>query len=120
MPTTDDPPGISVTEWTSLLARLDLSSTVKAVGTRLALYADYRTGRSIHPGTEQLASATSLSDRTVRRALDELRDTGLIVRTFQGSTAGRRGLADEYRLAHPADLLERVRLLPTGREHRSR
>lgn len=114
----DEPAPVSVTDWTNALARLDLPPTVKAVGVRLALYGDYSTGKRCHPGEGVLADATGYGVRTIRRSLDSLRDLQLIVRTFEGKNAGRRGLADEYQLAMPADLLERVDLLPNSRERR--
>jgi hypothetical protein len=110
-----------VREWIDMLGRLDISPpSVKAVGVRLALYADWKTGAKAHPGVDLLASVTGFSERAVRRALEQLRSHGLLERTYRGSTAGRRALADEYQLTKPADLLDRLELLPLTREHRAR
>lgn len=87
-----------------------LPPPVKHVALNLATYAD-GDGRDVFPGNERLCDDTGLSDKTVRRALERLRQVGLIVRVVSGSRGGRRGVADAYRLAIPDDLLERVVLV---------
>lgn len=66
----------------------------------LATYAD-RDGDNAHPGVDRLAADCECDERTVRRHLTRLADLGLIERTFEGSSAGRRRLADCYRLTMP-------------------
>lgn len=79
-------------------------ATIKAVGTMLASYANYKTGDEIHPGTARLAVDCEINYRTAKRCLAILRDLGLIVLVRK---AERHGLADEYRLDLPEDLLDR-------------
>jgi hypothetical protein len=109
-----DPPPLRF-EWERVVRScVDLHVTVKAVAYTLATYGDLD-GTSIRPGNDALVADTCTSDKTVRRAVGELRDLGLIVRTVQGSARGRAGVADEYRLAIPANLLMRTRVrLPDG------
>jgi hypothetical protein len=103
-------------EWERVVKAVILPSTTKHVALNLATYAD-GDGRDVFPGNERLTDDTGLSDKTVRTALDRLRAVGLIERVSIGSRAGRRGLADVYRLTIPDDLLERVLLV--SQAHRS-
>lgn len=99
-------------EWERILRRvIDLPPSTKLVGLLLATYcnADGSNGR---PSLQRLIDVSGTSKSTVVRALKQLRDVGLIVRVFHGSKAGRRGLADVYRLTVPEDLLDRIKLLP--------
>lgn len=82
----------------------------KCVAFALATYAN-QDGTSIFPGNERLSAVTCQGDKTVRRALAWLRGGYLIERVREGSYAGRKALADEYRLTIPSDLLIRHRLL---------
>lgn len=92
--------GIGYWEWVKVIRRLPISSTEKLVAYALATFADFEDGHNARPGIDGLMDATSLkSDKTVRAALQELRRLGLIVRTSEGSKAGRRGWADVYALA---------------------
>lgn len=93
--------------WTRLVRRCQLGGTVKSVAWVLADYAS-PDGRDVRPGVELLMADTELSKSTVMRALTRLRALGLVDRVFMGSKAGRRALADEYRLTYPDDLAERV------------
>ncbi|MGW6499369.1 hypothetical protein [Nonomuraea angiospora] len=86
------------------------SSTVQHVALVAATYGN-PDGTRVRPSAERLARVTRLNERTVRLCLARLRDVGLLVRVMQGSSQGRRALADEYRLAIPDDLLERVAML---------
>ena len=110
-----DPPPLRF-EWERVVRScVDLHVTVKAVAYTLATYGDLD-GTSVRPGNEALAADTCTSDKTVRRAVGELRDLGLIERVVHGSARGRAGVADEYRLSIPVDLHERTRVrLPDGR-----
>jgi hypothetical protein len=94
-------------EWERVIKALPLSSTTKHVALNAATYADGK-GAGIFPGNERTVSDTGLSLATVKRTYKLLRDVGLLVRVVEGSRMGRRGVADEYRLAIPDDVLERV------------
>jgi DNA-binding transcriptional ArsR family regulator len=96
--------------WRRVMRRARLGSSVKLVACILADYAN-PDGTSVRPGNLRLTATTELGDKTVRRALEKLRELGLIERVFEGSKMGRRGLADEYRLTIPDDLMGRVRML---------
>lgn len=74
----------------------------RALGLLLATYADGpdgEDGANIHPGIDRLATETGQAEKTVRRQLNQLRDTGWITRTKR--TNKRRGNADVYRLTVP-------------------
>lgn len=102
-------------EWERVIRScVDLHVTVKAVALTLATYGDLD-GADVRPGNELLVLDTCTSDKTVRRALAELRSLGLVERVVPGYQRGRAGVADEYRLCIPADLHERTRVrLPSG------
>jgi hypothetical protein len=97
-------------EWERIVRRVVMPGPTKCVAFALATYAN-ADGTSIFPGNERLAAVTCQGDKTVRRALDWLRGGYLIERVREGSRGGRRGLADEYRLVLPSDLLTRHELL---------
>jgi biotin operon repressor len=90
--------------------RLDLPATVKLVAAYASQYADTQ-GHHVRPGVERLAQETGLGSATVKRALARLRSLGLLVLVRSGRSQGRRGKANEYRLAIPDDLLEKVDLI---------
>jgi hypothetical protein len=94
-------------EWERVIKSLPLPSGAKHVALNAATYADAK-GGAIFPGNERTVADTGLSDSTVRRAFALLRDVGLLERIVEGRAAGRRGIADEYRMAIPDDVLERV------------
>ncbi|HEY3924963.1 MAG TPA: helix-turn-helix domain-containing protein, partial [Acidothermaceae bacterium] len=97
--------------WERCVRRLPLTPTQKLVAFTVAQYAD-RDGGNIFPGIQLLARVTCLDPKTVTAALKELRDEGLLERTFVGGQAcGRKGLADKYQLAVPVDLPDRDGLL---------
>lgn len=98
-------------EWERVIRRAIVASTVKHVGLTLATYAD-KDGRNARPSVATLAATCALNERTVRRSLESLRELGLVERTFHGSTAGRKKLADVYSLMIPVDIFDRVELLP--------
>lgn len=119
-------------EWERIVRRVVMPSSAYTVALTLATYAN-TDGTSIYPGNERLSAVTCQGDKTVRRALAWLRAGYLIERVREGSYAGRRALADEYRLTLPSDLLTRHTLLDPdespvtvtgdkgsdGQEHRS-
>ncbi|WP_157519485.1 helix-turn-helix domain-containing protein [Modestobacter sp. Leaf380] len=102
-------------EWERVFRRCRLPSTTKAVGFAMATYAD-GDGSRIYPGAARLAAVTGLSERSVRGALTNLRDLGLVHRTVKGGMRGTHAFADVYQLQIPADLLERFDLLTTDEE----
>jgi DNA-binding transcriptional ArsR family regulator len=109
-------------EWDGTVRRLKLPPLVKLVAAYVSQYADNE-GRHTRPGVERLALETQTSPATVKRCLKKLRDVGLLDLVRSGSSQGRRGKANEYRLAIPEDLLERVELVTevnvddTNRDH---
>lgn len=112
-------------EWDGVLRRLKLSPTVKLVAAYVSQYAD-TAGRHARPGVERLALETGYGSATIKRSLAKLRELGLLELVRSGSSQGRRGKANEYKLAVPADLLERVDLVdgfgsaePSGQEQGS-
>jgi DNA-binding transcriptional ArsR family regulator len=109
------PPGsaqrIDRFEWERCLRRLALGTPTKAVALMLASYAD-RDGGNIHPGVDRLAANLECHERTVRRHLTRLAELGLIEKTFSGSSAGRRRLADCWALTLPADPATSIGLTP--------
>lgn len=107
---TTDADAASRFEWERIVRRCHLPPSTKLVAFTLAQYGN-RDGTKLHPGNERLSKTTGLNEKTVRRGLEQLRDVGLIERVFHGKSAGRRGLADAYRLTIPDDLLERVEML---------
>lgn len=98
-------------EWERKVADCRLGAATKSVAMWLSHHANH-TGTNSHPGIQRLAHETELSERTVRRCLEQLRDIGLIVRTMKGSTAAKRNFADSYDLVIPADLDTHVRVAP--------
>ncbi len=94
-------------EWERVIRSLPLPPAAKHVALNAATYADAK-GGSVYPGNERTVADTGLSLATVKRAHKLLRDVGLLVRVVEGSRMGRRGVADEYRLSIPDDVLERV------------
>jgi DNA-binding MarR family transcriptional regulator len=98
-------------EWERCLRRFALGTPTKAVALMLASYAD-RDGGNIHPGVDRLAANLECHERTVRRHLTRLAERGLIEKTFSGSSAGRRRLADCWALTLPADPATSIGLTP--------
>ena len=89
---------VSYFVWLRTFTKLPIKSREKLVGYALASNATFATGHDAHPGTDLLMLQTGLSDKTIRDALAELRRLGVIERRFEGSKAGRRGMADMYYL----------------------
>lgn len=95
-------------DWERAIRALPLRPPVrKLVALTLATYAD-KDGTNAHPGEDRLAEDCGITTRAVRGHLSALRELGLIVRTFRGSSYGRSKAADEYHLAMPPDVLSRL------------
>lgn len=110
------PPGgltaVTPGEWTKLWVRVRTTGQVKNVGWACAFFADYGDGANVRPGTAILANVCSgASEATIKKALAQIREWGLMWRYIEGSKQGRRGVADVYRLTIPDDLFKRVPLL---------
>lgn len=97
-------------EWERVICRCRLGPTVQHIALLLAVHAD-GSGARVRPGTKRLAAFTGYDVKTIQRAIVRLRNLGLIERVFEASRSGRKGMADEYRLTIPGDLLERVEML---------
>jgi len=97
--------------WERAVRQLALGKETKAVGLMLATYTD-QDGGNAFPGQEVLAADLEVTDRTIRRHLDRLEALGLIVRTFHGSSAGRRQLADVWQLTLPPNAAATIGLTP--------
>ena len=110
MPDDDEDLKVSRYEWERWVRRCVLPSSSKLVAFVMATYAA-RDGSRIFPGVTRLAATTGLSERTVRTALGNLRDVGLIERVYPGGRRGVMAFADVHRLAIPADLMDRVPML---------
>lgn len=105
-PLPDDLKSATYNEWLPVFRRVIADPSVKNVGIWAATYGD-PDGTNIYPGNPRLANITGLSDKAVRKALGVIRGYGLLHRCSIGSAAGRRGLADEYRLTIPINIFER-------------
>ncbi len=108
-------------EWVRILRRAELgfgegkkrirSNIVQHVAMMACTYGN-PDGTRIRPGIARLARVCRLDPETVRRCLARVRELGLFRRVFEGSKAGRAGgKSDEYQLAIPDDIAERVPLL---------
>jgi hypothetical protein len=86
-------------DWLDQLAELPLDRTVKLVGFGLAHFAS-KNGQDVRPGLSRLMWVCGISDeRTIAKAIKELRNTGLIGLYKAGGgrpAAGRPARADEY------------------------
>jgi hypothetical protein len=117
----EPPEGVAAAErneWERVWRRVVADPAIKLVGWTAASWAE-PDGTRIFPGARLLAATTGLSETTVKNALAVIRQSGLIWRYVEGSKHGRGGLADEYRLTIPDDILDRVPMLtpdyePTG------
>lgn len=98
-------------DWERVIRRIRLPAAVKGTALMLASYAD-ADGSRIHPGNERLARVTGSSDKTIRRHIAALRDSGLLLKTRHGNR--HIGQANEYRLVVPADLLTRHQMTDPG------
>lgn len=112
--TEQDQEHATVRVWTDLLARIRFGTVevagkkirgalIKAVAYRAANYADSN-GTRVRPGLPRLAVDLEIEHGTAKRAMQVLVRVGLLRLVHAGA---RPGLADEYRLTIPADLLDR-------------
>jgi hypothetical protein len=85
--------------WLRAVKRSDLSSKAKAVANVLGIhYMTWDTGGDMRPGVPRLAKDTSMSERSVHRALKELGDAGYLKVGKRGHT----GTATLYYGTFPA------------------
>jgi hypothetical protein len=88
--------------WQDALLDSDLKPRAKLVGLAASTYADID-GRNVRPSIRLIAVRTGQGERTVRRALVELRVGGFLRRVHQAPAAERGGGGtDRYVLAIPA------------------
>jgi hypothetical protein len=100
-------------EWTAALRSMRFgtrrgvrASTIRAVALTLASYADYRVGTNVRPGTALLAVASEVDYSTAKTVMKILRDDLGLIEMVRGGR--RQGAADEYQLAMPEDITDRV------------
>lgn len=96
-------------EWERIVRRVEMPSTAKFLGLTMATYAE-ADGSRIWPGVDRLAAVMCVSVPTVKRNLAVLRKLGLVEVHRRGR---RSGLADEYRLTMPSDILDLPMLDPS-------
>ena len=95
-------------EWLPVWDRVITTTPTKAVGYAVARFAGWTDGANIRPGNAILARMCGCSDKTVRVALAQMREWGLLLRYHKGT---HQGDADVYRLTLPDDALAAVPLL---------
>jgi hypothetical protein len=95
-------------EWLPIWDRVITTTPTKAVGYAVARFAGWDNGGNIRPGNAILGRMCSCSDKSVRVALGQMREWGLLWRYHKGT---RQGDADVYRLTFPDDALARIPLL---------
>ena len=98
-------------EWERWIRRLPLDPPVKLLALVMGSYASIN-GADVRPGDDRLARVLRCSDRTVRTNRGRLIDAGLIERV---NRAPRRGMADEYVLTIPPNVLDLTDLDPDER-----
>ena len=92
--TDDESPAINRYEWERIMRRVRFGAPMtKYVGMVLAQYAN-TDGSNAFPSQDKLARVCEVSEKTVRTALGELRERGLIVRDRKG---GMRGTQRQWR-----------------------
>lgn len=96
-------------EWERIIRRLAIPSQQKYLALMMSTYAD-DDGSRVFPGVDKLAKVMCVTDRTVKRSLAELRSLGLVERVKQGDR--HAGMADEYRLTVPTNVLDLPMLAP--------
>ncbi|MEV5391895.1 helix-turn-helix domain-containing protein [Nocardia farcinica] len=101
----DSPRPVVRCDWERVVMRLPkavLGPTDKHLALQLAHFGN-PDGTSIHPGVKVLARVMCVSERTVIRSLNLLRDSGFLIRIRHGTT---RDESDEYRLSVPPNIAE--------------
>ncbi|MCC3311490.1 helix-turn-helix domain-containing protein [Nocardia africana] len=96
-------------EWIRILRRVQMTLGTKYLGLMMSTYANFD-GSRVFPGVAKLALVMCVSEKTVKRALSELRALGMVERVKQGNR--HEGEADTYRLTVPTDLFDRPMLDP--------
>lgn len=107
-PTPDGFTAVTPNEWLPVWDRVITSTPTKAVGYAVARFAGWTDGANVRPGNPILARMCGCSDKSVRVALGQMREWGLLWRYHKGM---RQGDADTYRLTFPDDALARIPLL---------
>ncbi|QII04351.1 helix-turn-helix domain-containing protein [Rhodococcoides fascians A25f] len=92
-----------------------MPGSTKFLALVLATFSSSRTGSNVHPSVARLAREMEVSERTVNRGMDWLRNHGWIVRVRQGNRW--KNQADEYRLSLPSNVLEVMQLDPDSRPY---
>lgn len=98
----DAPTRINTNDWRrAFLTAEGLDPTVRCVGWVAHAYAS-KDGSNVFPGEVRLARSSGVSERTVRRALEKLREAGWLLRV-EHTNYRRNGtrLADVYALSVP-------------------
>lgn len=110
------PTAVMRCDWERVVMRMPkaiLAPTDKHLALQLAHFGN-PDGTSVRPGVKILARVMCLSERTVIRSLNLLRDSGFLIRVRHGT---KNEEADEYRLSVPwniAELLDHPDTLTPG------
>ncbi|MFG1785680.1 helix-turn-helix domain-containing protein [Rhodococcus oryzae] len=96
-------------DWERVVRRVSMPAGVKGLAFVLASYAD-GDGTRIHPSNARLANVMERSEKTIERGMKWLVSTGFVVITRHKN--GQAGIANEYRLTLPADVVYRMALDP--------
>lgn len=107
-PTPDGFTAVTPNEWLPVWDRIITTTPTKAVGYAIARFAGWTDGANVRPGNPILARMCGCSDKSVRVALGQMREWGLLWRYHKGT---KQGDADTYRLTFPDDALARIPLL---------
>ncbi|MET8318244.1 helix-turn-helix domain-containing protein [Rhodococcus erythropolis] len=100
-------------DWERIVRRVPMPGSTKFLALTLATYAN-KDGTRIMPGEQRLARTMGADPRTVQRGFKWLREAEFVVLTKHGNR--HKGLANEYQLTVPPDVLERVNLDPDEQE----
>lgn len=109
-------PSVEVKPWDGGNS-VKITASVKTVGVWAMTFAEYEDGTRVFPGVEILGLVAGVTERTAGLAMGAICQLGFMWQYVNGSRAGRPragrgGVASEYRLTLPDDLLERVPMLP--------
>lgn len=88
-----------------------VTEPVKTAGMWAATFGNYEDGARIFPGVAKLGRVSGLAMSTTGRAIGVVCQLGFLWQYVDGSKLGRQGIASEYRLTLPDDVLGRVPLL---------